>query len=272
MPSTNWADRYAVITGATSGIGAEFARQLAARGLHFVLAGRREERLQSLAEELASKHGSRCELVPGDLTDPREPERLVDFCTEKQLDVAMLINNAGFGQVATIDQTDLPTTMGIIQVNIAAVTELMYRFLPMMLERDEGSILNIASVAAFQPIPYMPVYAASKAYVLHLTEAVWAETKDTGVHVGALCPGTTRTEFFDAAGSPGWAEKHMSQSPQQVVKTGIKVLEKRKPYIVSGVSNKLLMTASKFGPREGRVVQMKRIFKPKKTASTEASS
>ena len=264
MGSPDWADRYAVITGASSGIGAEFARQLAARGLHLVLAARREERLRELADDLKERHGTRCELVVGDLLDPGEPERLFAFTQQRQLDVALLINNAGFGQVATLEETDLATTMGIVQVNIASLTELMYRFLDPMLARDEGMILNIASVAAFQPIPFMPVYAASKAYVLHLTEGVWAETRDTGVHVGALCPGTTRTEFFDQAGSPGWAEKHMSQSVSQVVRTGLKVLEKRKPYIVSGAANKLLMAASKFAPRRGRVLEMRRIFKPRK--------
>ena len=264
MSLSAWADRYAVVTGASSGIGAEFARQLAARGLHLVLAARREDRLQALAKELADKHGTRCEIIPGDLADPAEAGRLYEEVVARELDVALLINNAGFGDVGTIEETDLARSMGIVQVNIAALTELTYRFLGPMLERGDGGILNVASVAAFQAIPYMPVYAASKAYVLHLTEALWAETKDSGVRIGAVCPGTTRTEFFDAAGSPGWAEKHMSQSVDQVVKTGLKVLEKRKPYMVSGVANKVLMSVSKVAPRKGRVLEMRRIFKPRR--------
>ena len=273
MAKLNWADRYAVITGASSGIGAEFARQLAARGLHLVLAARREDRLQTLADELKSAHGTKCLLLPGDLLDPGEPKRLFDAITERQLDVALLVNNAGFGQVATVQNSDLDRTMGIVQVNMAAVTELMYRVLDPMLARGEGSIINIASVAAFQPIPYMPVYAASKAYVLHLTEGLWAELRETGVHVMALCPGTTRTEFFDQAGSPGWAEKHLSSSVEQVVKAAIRGCERRKVFVVPGLANKVLTTLPRIGARKDVALIARRFFRPKKSqAAPEARS
>lgn len=263
MPRPNWADRYAVITGASSGIGAEFARQLAARGLHLVLTARREERLHALAAELEDQHRTRCEIHLGDLTEPGEPQRLFEFVAGKSLDVALLVNNAGFGQVASVAESDLDRSMGIVQVNVAALTELMYRFLDPMLKRGEGSIINIASVAAFQPIPYMPVYAASKAYVLHLTEAIWAETRDSGVHVMALCPGTTRTEFFDHAGSPGWAEKHLSQSVEQVVKAAIKGCQKRRPVVVPGVANKVLTKLPRIGARKDVALIARRFFRPK---------
>ena len=265
MAKPNWADRYAVVTGASSGIGAEFARQLAARGLHLVLAARRENLLQELAAELHEAHGTKTVCLPGDLTDPEEPARLFAEIESRELDVALLVNNAGFGQVATVSKTDLARTMGIVQVNMAALTELMYRFLPPMLDRGEGSIINIASVAAFQPIPYMPVYAASKAYVLHLTEGIWAETRDSGVHVMAVCPGTTRTEFFDHAGSPGWAEKHLSSTVEQVVKAGIRGCEKRRPIVVPGVANKFLTKLPRIGARKDVALIARRFFRPRKS-------
>ena len=272
MPKPVWADRYAVVTGASSGIGAEFARQLAARGSHLVLTARREDRLEAIAAELATDHGTKSVLLPGDLSNPAEPQRLFEAIAERELDVSLLVNNAGFGQVATVPESDLTRTMGIVQVNMAALTELMYRFLDPMLARDEGSIINVASVAAFQPIPYMPVYAASKAYVLHLTEGLWAELRQTGVHVMAVCPGTTRTEFFDHAGSPGWAEKHMSSTVEQVVRAALKGCEKQRPVVVPGLANKFLTKLPRIGARKDVALIARRFFKPRNVKELTAES
>ena len=157
-----YADRWALITGASSGIGAEFARKLAARGMHLVLTARRQELLQKLADELHTRHGTKTEIISGDLVDPAEPQRLIAAIAAKSIQLELLINNAGFGWVGTVDETELPRIQGLMQLNIAALTELTYLVLPGMLERGHGGIINVSSVAAFQPVAYMAVYSATK--------------------------------------------------------------------------------------------------------------
>lgn len=260
---TKWADRWAVVTGSSSGIGAEFARQLAARGMHVVLTARREDRLQELAEELARLHGAKAVVIPGDLSDEQMPKRIFETVKEKNLDVALLVNNAGFGQVTSIDDHDTERDLAVVDVNIRALTELTYLFLKPMCERGEGSILNVASAVSFQPVAYMPVYSASKAFVLHFTEALWAELKGSGVRVAALCPGTTETEFFDEAGVPGWLAKQASQPASRVVRTGLKAVERGKPFVVSGWRNWLLTSLQRFFPRKLVVLETRKYFRPK---------
>lgn len=268
-----WADRWAVVTGASSGIGAEFARQLAARGMHLVLTARREDRMQKLAEELDQLHGAKSIIIPDDLSDTNAPQRLFNAVQEHNIDVALLINNAGFGQVNAIDDVDVSKDLSCIDVNVRALTELTFLFLAPMRERGDGAILNVASVAAFQPVAYMPVYSASKAYVLHFTESLWAELRGTGVDVVALCPGTTETEFFDEAGVPGWLKKQSSQSATKVVKVGLRALEKRRPFVVSGWKNWFTTNLSRFFPRKLVVLETRKYFRPKSTqpsASTDS--
>lgn len=260
---SKWADRWAVVTGASSGIGAEFARQLAARGMHIVLTARREDRLNALAEELDRLHGAKTLVVAGDLADPDMPRRLFDAVQQAELDVALLVNNAGFGQVASIDELDPERDISVVDVNIRALTELTYLFLGPMRERGEGSILNVASVVAFQPVAYMAVYAASKAYVMHFTEGLWAELRGTGVQITALCPGTTETEFFDQAGVSGWLSKHASQTAAKVVRNGLKAVEKKRPVVVSGWRNKLLASLHRYFPRRLVVLETRKYFRPK---------
>src|SRR5260370_16331112 len=128
----------------------------------------------------------------------------------------------------------------MLRVNVLALTDLTYRVLPAMLERGHGGIINVASTAAFQPVGYMGPYAASKAYVLHFTESLWAEARDRGVTVTALCPGTTRTAFFEVSGVPGWLESHSAQYAKPLVRTALKALEKRRSYVISGWKNYIL--------------------------------
>ena len=213
-----YADRWALITGASSGIGAEFARRLAALGMHLVLVARRTDRLSDLASELYARHHTRCEIVGSDLSDPREASALFDHVAQKGITVELLVNNAGFAVVSEVEKTDLERVLQMLRLNVTAVTELTYRFLPGMLERRHGAIINVSSVTGFQPVAYMSAYAASKAFILQFTEALWAEAYDQGVTLTALCPGTTKTELFEVAGVPGWLKKRRLHSTEKVVR------------------------------------------------------
>jgi short-subunit dehydrogenase len=257
-----YADHWALITGASSGIGAEFARQLAGRGMHLVLTARREPLLTQLAAELHQAHGSKTEIIIADLSDPQEPARLLDEVTRRGLTIELLVNNAGFGQVSEIDKTDLARVLAMVRVNISALTELTYRVLPQMLTRGHGGIINVASVAAFQPVGYMGAYAASKAYVLHFSEALWAEARERGVTVTTLCPGTTRTEFFNVSGVPGWLERHSAQEVRPVVRSALKALEKRRQYVVSGWKNYILALLVRIATRATVVKESMKYFRP----------
>jgi uncharacterized protein len=258
----NYADKWGLITGASSGIGAEFARRLASRGMHLVLTARREEELRELAAELDTRHGTRTHVIAGDLSDPAFPGQLYEGVREVGVDISLLVNNAGFGDVSTVLESDPDKLLQMIRLNVGALTELTYRYLPEMIRRQEGQIVNVSSVAAFQPVAYMPVYSASKAYVLHFSEALWAECRDYGVTVMAICPGTTRTDFFDIAGVGGWLKRQRSQSTEQVVKTALKYLGKRRQYAVSGWLNYLISLAPRMGPRRIVVQETTKYFRP----------
>jgi short-subunit dehydrogenase len=259
-----YADNWALVTGASTGIGAEFARRLAARGMHLVLTARREELLRELASELHTAHGTKCEIITADLGDPAQPAQLIEQIEKKGITLELLVNNAGFGNVATIEETDVERILELIQVNISALTELTYRVLPGMLARGHGGIINVASVAAFQPVAYMGAYAASKAYVLHFSEALWAEAREKGVTVLALCPGTTRTDFFDVAGAKGWLHKRRAQTPAQVVRAGLKALDKGRLQVVSGWLNYALSLLVRLANRRTVVRESMKYFRPAK--------
>ena len=192
--------------------------------------------------------GTKTEIVPGDLSDPAEPQRLCDAISAKGIPIELLVNNAGFGWVGTVDETQPSRMRHLVQLNIAAMTDLTFQLLPAMLERGHGGIINVSSIAGFQPVAYMPVYAASKAFSLHFSEALWAECRDRGVTITALCPGTTQTDFFDVANVPGWLKKHQFSTPEQVVKAALKALERRKQFVIPGWKNWLIT----FGVRIAR--------------------
>jgi short-subunit dehydrogenase len=261
-----YAERWALVTGASSGIGAEFARRLAARGMHLVLTARRRELMEELADELHTRHGTRVEIVTGDLSRPDQAKALLDEIAARRITLELLVNNAGFGIVADAANIDVERVMELLRLNIGALTELTCRVLPGMLERGHGAVLNLSSLAGFQPVAYMAAYAASKAYVLHFSEALWAEVRERGVTVTAVCPGITRTSFFDVAGAPGWLRKYRAQSPEQVVKSALKALEKRRPYVVPGWRNHWLSLRARFATRRLVVTESMKYFRPKKKA------
>ena len=265
-----YTERWALVTGASSGIGAEFARVLAGNGMHLVLTARRGDRLEELAEELRQQHMVQTLIVPSDLCDPGAATALIERIDAEQITLELLINNAGFGYVGDIDGTDVETMLSMVQLNIGVLTELTYRVLPKMLERGHGAIINVASVAGMQPVAYMPVYSASKAFVLHFSEALWAEARDRGVTVMALCPGTTETEFFDVAGVPGWLKKQRSQTARQVVNEALDGLEKRRGYLVTGIWNYLRSLAPRIATRKTVVTQTMKYFRPRSTEAGDA--
>ena len=258
-----YADHWGLVTGASSGIGAEFARQLAARGMHLVLVARREDRLRDLARELEAAHGIRCEIVAADLARPLAGRELLAEVSRRGIEVELLVNNAGFGLVSSVEETDVGLALELIQVNVASLTELTVVMAKDMAQRGHGGIINIGSIVSFQPVGYMGVYAASKAYVLHFSEALWAELRPRGVTVTTLCPGTTRTDFFDRSGVPGWAERNRGQDVTTVVRTGLRAFDAGRHYVVSGWINYLLSLAVRLAPRATVVLGSMSVFRPR---------
>lgn len=266
------ADHWALVTGASSGLGAEFARQLAARGMHLILTARRGDLMQALAHDLHTRHGTRCEIIVADLTHPEGPKKILAEIAQKGIEVELLINNAGFGVVGEVDEANVDRMLEMIRLNVSALTELTYRLLPGMIERGHGAILNMSSLSAFQPVAYMGVYAASKAFVLHFSEALHCELKDRGVTVTALCPGVTRTNFFDVAGAPGWLQKHTSLEVEDVVKAGLKALSRRRQCTIPGWRNFLLTLLVRIASRRRVVKESTRFFRPQTKRTSKKKS
>lgn len=264
------ANQWALVTGASSGLGVEFARQLASRGMHLVLVARRRELMDELAAELHLQHGTRCLVIAADLADPDAPERILETIAAQGITIELLVNNAGFGIVGEVDHVDVDRVLQMLRVNISAVTEFTYRLLPGMLKNGRGAILNVSSLSAFQPVAYMGTYAASKAYVLHFSEALHCELKGRGITVTALCAGVTRTPFFDIAGASGWLQKHASHPVDFVVKRAFKALARRKQFCVPGWRNYLLTLLVRIASRARVVKESTRFFRPRRNRkSTE---
>ena len=237
-----------LITGASSGIGEAFARKLAARGRNVLLVARSEDKLITLCSELGRSSSIRAQYVALDLSLPESPAQLFEEVEKRGLVIQMLINNAGFGSFGEFTKQDLARELNMIDLNIKALVELTYRFLIPMRKRGQGTIINVASTAAFQPIPFMTTYAATKAFVLSFSEALWEENRQHGIHVMALCPGVTETNFFEAAHGAK-PPARVAQTPEDVVETALRGLNRRRSHIVSGWSNFLLTEAERFLPR-----------------------
>ncbi len=240
----------ALVTGASSGLGAEFARRLAERGADLVLVARREDRLRSLAGELSRDHGTVCTVIALDLTLPDAVPSLVARLAAADIRLSTLVNNAGFGNHGTVVSIDEERLLDEVRLNVTAVVALSRAFLPELLSSGRGALVNVASTAAFQPIPRMAVYAATKAFVLSFTEALWFEAKGSGLRVLALCPGPTETEFFDVAHNED-ALFGALQSAEQVVGTAMKALDRRRPpaSVISGTMNTIQARSVGLAPR-----------------------
>ena len=229
-----------LVTGASSGIGAEIARALARRGHGVTLVARRKERLRDLAVELADAHGVRAETLACDLTDHGARTRMLARLAELGLVVEVLVNNAGFGSAGRFAELDQDRELELVRLNVEAVVALCGRFVPEMVRRGRGAVLNVASTAAFQPLPRNATYAASKAFVLSFTDALHAEVEDEGVMATSLCPGPVRTEFVELAGMDAAADSAPSfvwTRPDFVAEEGVKGLEGGKRVVVPGKFN-----------------------------------
>lgn len=240
--------RVSLVTGASGGIGEEFARRLAARGESLVLVARSEEKLITLCNELGRAHSVNCQHVALDLSDRDAPRRLFEETRSRGLDVEMLVNNAGFGSMGEFLSLDLERELNMIDLNVRALAALTHLYLKPMRERGRGNVINVASTAAFQPVPYMATYAATKAFVLSFSEALWEENRARGIRVLALCPGATDTNFFAAAGARRSPFRTL-ETPEQVVEVALRALERGKSHVISGWVNFLQAQAERLVPR-----------------------
>jgi len=237
--------KVALITGASAGLGVEFARQLSKRGHRLVLAARRKDRLEDLAEELGNARA-----VAIDLSKAGAAAKLLADVEAAGEQVDLLVNNAGFGLIGRFAELDAKRERQMIDLNVGVLMDLCRGVAPQMIKRKGGGILNVASTAAFQPGPNMAVYFATKAFVLSFTEALHEELKPHGVKVSCLCPGPTRTEFGEVAGfgGNGLFDRTAMNAPE-VVEAGIEGLEKNRAVVVPGLVNKIGATSTRFAPR-----------------------
>jgi short-subunit dehydrogenase len=237
-----------LITGASSGIGAAFARKLAARGRNVLLVARSEDKLITLCNELGRLTSIRAQYLVMDLLQPDAPLRLFEETQNRQLEIEMLINNAGFGSMGDFVKLDLSRELEMVQLNVKTLVELTHRFLKPMRERKRGAIINVASTAGFQAVPFMATYAAGKAFVLSFSEALYEENRSHGVQVMALCPGVTETNFFEASGMDRPPLRTV-QTPEEVVDTALRGLARNKSAVISGWSNWFTIEAERIVPR-----------------------
>lgn len=244
--------RRALVTGASAGIGAAFARALAANGRNLVLTARRADRLQALADELTRAHGIAVTVAPADLADPAVPAVLAEQLREHGLDIDILINNAGYGVTGTFDAQPWETHNDFMQVLMTAPTELAHRLLPAMCERGYGRIINVASLAGHMPgSAGHTLYAAAKAYLIKFSQSLALENRDHGIHVCALCPGFTYSEFHDVNGArelvskmPKW----MWMDAERVVREGLKAVERGRVVYIPGHINRVIKATSQMVP------------------------
>jgi uncharacterized protein len=255
----------ALVTGASSGIGAEMARDLAQRGHDLILVARRAQAMEALAAQLRQAHGATCTVIAQDLAAPGGVAALVMQLQSLKLEPEVLINNAGLGNIGEHDTAPWADQVNMIDLNVRALTELTHALLPAMVKRRAGKILNVASTAAFQPGPGMAVYFASKAYVLSYSEALHQELKHKGISVSALCPGPTASEFVSVASKNrriSLADKVPFASASGVARYGIAALMRNQAVAVHGLPNRLGVWSIRFTPRfvVRRLIAL--VFKP----------
>ena len=247
----HYQNRWAVVTGASSGLGRGLAARLANRGMSLILTGRNEKRLDEAANQIRlAAPRVKVETVTADLSKPSGVSELLDHVGDRPIEV--LVNNAGFGSYGPFVDANAEREADEVGVDVSAVIALARAFLPGMLARRSGGILNVASTIAFQPAPYQAVYGASKAFVLSFSQALWAEARDAGVAVTALCPGPTRTGFVDALGADvGHTTIYRRLAdPGPVIEAGLRALDKGRAVVIPGMRNRVVAESGRFMPRE----------------------
>jgi uncharacterized protein len=260
-PKTRWAKKWALVTGASAGIGLELAKQLADGGANLVLTARRADRLQELAADLSSKHRIQVEIFSSDLTRLGAPAEIFAFTNQKKIEIELLVNNAGFGAFGFNHEIDEPRLLEMIQVNCSAVVSLTRLFTPAMVERRHGDVMIVASVAAFQAVPFNSVYAATKAFDLLFAEGIAEELAPFGIHVSALCPGSTTTEFQKVAQQPDRVFRS-AETAEKVARVGLAGLARGKSCVISGASNFLMLEAERLAPRRFVAKMAARMMRP----------
>jgi short-subunit dehydrogenase len=259
----------ALVTGASAGIGAAFAEALAARGLDLVLVARSADALAELGHGLAERFGVRVRCIPTDLADSVAVAGLIEAVSDAGLAVELLINNAGFASHGPLQQIDPGLDHAQAMVNAVAVVDLCHAFLPGMVERDRGAVINVSSLGGFQPAPYLAVYAATKAFTLSFSQSLAGELAGTGVRVQALCPGPVTTGFFDDLGTTEGAVGQ-TLTAKQVVARSLRALERDRPVVVPGWRNAIAAQANRFLPRRLITAVAKRAVGPGQHAQQAA--
>ncbi len=259
---SEWKGKTALITGSSYGIGEVFARKLASEGTHLVLTARSVDRLEALGTELRGRHNVSVTVLEADLSQPAAPQSIFQKTEGQGVQIDLLINNAGFGAVGDFADLPLERQLEMIQVNVTALVALSHLFVQPMLRRHGGAILNLASTAAFQGVPYFSVYSATKAFILNFSEGLWAECQPGGVRVLALCPGATETHFQAVAGTENHARPVKMQTPEEVVEVGLNALAEARPVAVSGFNNRAMVFAERFLPRASVTRIASKLYRP----------
>ncbi len=236
----------ALVTGASGGLGRAFLEQFAAQGHDLLLVSRRADKMEEIAADLRKRYGVEATVLATDLSEEAERDQLFERVKQRGLSADVLVNNAGFGTIGELAQADVARLNDEVSLNCAAVAHLSRLFLPSMLSRRKGDIINVASTAAFQPIPTMAVYAATKAFVLSFSQALWQETRGTGVRVTALCPGPTQTDFFEVAGDNSAMANR--RTPEQAVRSCFTALDRGLPSVTDGRFNAVQAQFAKLMP------------------------
>jgi|SRR5579864_2892751 len=259
-----WSGKWALVTGASAGIGAALAEELAGAGTHLVLTARRRERLEELAQKLAAAHKIQTKIFVADLVEAAAPEKIFQFTKQQGIEIELLINNAGFGAYGELITVDSRRLTDMVQVNCSAVVHLTRLYLPEMVARKHGDVLIVASTASFQSVPYLSTYAATKAFDLLFAEGLAEEMKPHGVRVCALCPGSTESEFADVAGQTHIAATRANrETAEKVARTGLRALAAGKSYVISGLGNYLGMLGQRLVSRRMVARVAARMFRPK---------
>jgi uncharacterized protein len=243
-----WAGKWALVTGASAGIGWALAEQLAAGGANLVLSARRTDRLAKLAADLSAKHEITAEAFAADLVQPGAPREIFAFTTGKGIEVELLVNNAGFGAFGYNHEIEESRLLEMIQVNCSAVVHLTRLYTPAMVQRGHGDVMIVASTAAFQAVPFIGAYAATKAFDLIFAEGIAEELRPFGVRVCALCPGSTNTEFQQVAQQPDRAFR-AAETAEKVARVGLAGLAAGKTCVISGARNRMMVEAERIAPR-----------------------
>src|SRR5713226_2146200 len=258
----NWRGKWALITGASAGIGGALAEELASGGTNLVLTARRKDRLEELARRLTANFKVSAEVFVADLADSNAPDKIFAFTKEKGFEMDLLINNAGFGQYGEFTSVETQRLLDMVQVNCHAVVHLTRLYLPQMVARRRGDLLILASTASFQAVPYISTYAATKAFDLLFAEGLAEEMKPYGIRVCALCPGSTESEFHVVAGQDKFIRK--AETAEKVARTGLKALAAGKSYVISGLGNYLGAHGERLVPRRFVTRVAAGMFKPTK--------